>query len=156
LVVRRARDPARGGRARPRRRGGPDRRRCARRRGTERSVMFTGLVEELGRVETVEEDAAGRRLWITAARVLQDAPVGDSLSCSGCCLTVVAVEPGRFAFEAVPETLRLTTLGAWRAGTPVNLERSLRLSDRLGGHLVQGHVDGVGEVRAREAVGEGA
>jgi riboflavin synthase len=118
--------------------------------------MFTGLVEELGRVESVEEHAAGRRLWIAATRVLEDARVGDSLSCSGCCLTLVAVEPGRFAVEAVPETLRLTTLGAWRAGTPVNLERSLRLSDRLGGHLVQGHVDGVGEVRAREAEGEGA
>ena len=105
--------------------------------------MFTGLVEELGRVESVEEHAAGRRLWIAATRVLEDARVGDSLSCSGCCLTLVAVELGRFAVEAVPETLRLTTLGAWRAGTPVNLERSLKLSDRLGGHLVQGHVDGV-------------
>src|SRR5262249_26159648 len=75
---------------------------------------------------------------------------------AGCCLTAVAVEPGRFAVEAVPETLRLTTLDEWRAGTRVNLERSLRLSDRLGGHLVQGHVDGVGEVRARESVGDGA
>ena len=118
--------------------------------------MFTGLIEELGRVQSVEERPDGRRFWIAASRVLEDARVGDSLACSGCCLTAVAVEPGRFAVEAVPETLRLTTLGAWRAGTEINLERSLRLSDRLGGHLVQGHVDGVGEVRARAVEGDGA
>ena len=118
--------------------------------------MFTGLVEELGRVQSVEERPAGRRFWIGASRVLEDARVGDSISCSGCCLTAIAVEPGRFAVEAVPETLRLTTLVDWRAGTAINLERSLRLSDRLGGHLVQGHVDGVGEVRARTPEGDGA
>ena len=118
--------------------------------------MFTGLVEELGRVQSVEERPAGRRFWIGASRVLEDARVGDSISCSGCCLTAVAVEPGRFAVEAVPETLRLTTLADWRAGTAINLERSLRLSDRLGGHLVQGHVDGVGEVSARTPEGDGA
>lgn len=118
--------------------------------------MFTGLVEELGRVQSVEERPAGRRFWIAATRVLEDASVGDSISCSGCCLTAVAVEPGRFAVEAVPETLRLTTLGDWRAGTAINLERSLRLSDRLGGHLMQGHVDGVGEVCARAPEGDGA
>src|SRR5262245_4472040 len=118
--------------------------------------MFTGLVEELGRVQSVEERPAGRRFWIAASRVLEDARVGDSLACSGCCLTAVAVEPGRFAVEAVPETLRLTTLGDWRAGTTINLERSLRLSDRLGGRLVHGHVDGVGEVRARAVEGDGA
>ena len=118
--------------------------------------MFTGLIEELGRVQSVEERPEGRRFWIAASRVLEDARVGDSLACSGCCLTAVAVEPGRFAVEVVPETLRLTTLGAWRAGTDINLERSLRLSDRLGGHLVQGHVDGVGEVRARAVEGDGA
>jgi len=118
--------------------------------------MFTGLVEELGRVQSVEERPAGRHFWIGASRVLEDARVGDSISCSGCCLTAIAVEPGRFAVEAVPETLRLTTLADWRAGTAINLERSLRLSDRLGGHLVQGHVDGVGEVRARTPEGDGA
>ena len=118
--------------------------------------MFTGLVEELGRVQSVEERPAGRRFWIGASRVLEDARVGDSISCSGCCLTAIAVEPGRFAVEAVPETLRLTTLADWRADTAINLERSLRLSDRLGGHLVQGHVDGVGEVRARTPEGDGA
>jgi riboflavin synthase len=117
--------------------------------------VFTGLVEELGRVEAVEERSDGRRLWIAASRVTADAGVGDSIACSGCCLTAVAVEPARFAVEAVPETLRRTTLGDWQPGSAVNLERSLRLSDRLGGHLVQGHVDGVGEVRAVAAEGLG-
>jgi riboflavin synthase len=117
--------------------------------------VFTGLVEELGRVQAVEERPDGRRLWIAASRVTADASVGDSIACSGCCLTAVAVEPARFAVEAVPETLRRTTLGGWQPGAAVNLERSLRLSDRLGGHLVQGHVDGVGEVRAVAAEGLG-
>jgi riboflavin synthase len=117
--------------------------------------VFTGLVEELGRVQAVEERAEGRRLWIAATQVTTDAKVGDSIACSGCCLTAVAVEPARFAVEAVPETLRRTTLGSWQPGTAVNLERSLRLSDRLGGHLVQGHVDAVGEVRAVEREGLG-
>ena len=117
--------------------------------------MFTGLVEELGRVQAVEERPDGRRLWIAARVVTADMSIGDSISCSGCCLTAVAVEPMRFAVEAVPETLRHTTLGSWRPETPVNLERSLRLSDRLGGHLVQGHVDAVGEVREVAAEGLG-
>jgi len=78
--------------------------------------MFTGLVEELGRVQSVEERPAGRRFWIGASRVLEDARVGDSLACSGCCLTAVAVEPGRFAVEAVPETLRLTKSRNFPAG----------------------------------------
>jgi riboflavin synthase len=117
--------------------------------------MFTGLVEEVGRVQVADERPDGRRFWISASLVLSDAKVGDSIACSGCCLTVVAAEPQRFAVEAVPETLRRTTLGAWRAGAPVNLERSLRLGDRLGGHLVQGHVDGVGEVRAVAPEGDG-
>lgn len=117
--------------------------------------MFTGLVEEKGRVAAVEERPAGRRFWIAAARVLEDARVGDSIAVNGCCLTAVAVEPGRFAVEAVPETLARTTLGEWREGEGVNLERSLRLDQRLGGHLVQGHVDGVGEVTAVTAEGDG-
>jgi riboflavin synthase len=117
--------------------------------------MFTGLVEEQGRVERVEAGAERRRFWIAARTVLEDAKVGDSIACSGCCLTAVAVEPERFAVEAVPETLRRTTLGDWREGTPVNLERALRLGDRLGGHLVQGHVDAVGEVRASVPEGDG-
>ncbi|HEY2955310.1 MAG TPA: riboflavin synthase [Candidatus Eisenbacteria bacterium] len=120
--------------------------------------MFSGIVEEVGRIADLEERAprgAGRRLWIAARRVLEDAREGDSIAVSGCCLTVVGVEPGRFAVEAVPETLSRTTLGEWREGEPVNLERALRLDQRIGGHLVQGHVDGVGEIRAVAEEGEG-
>lgn len=117
--------------------------------------MFTGLVEEVGHVEGVETRPDGRRFWIAARAVLADARIGDSIACSGCCLTVIECEATRFAVEAVPETLRRTTLGEWREGTPVNLERSLRLGDRLGGHLVQGHVDAVGEVRTSVPEGEG-
>jgi riboflavin synthase len=119
--------------------------------------MFSGIVEETGRVARIEERAggAGRRLWIAARRVLEDARVGDSIAVSGCCLTAVTVEPDRFAVEAVPETLSRTTLGAWREGEAVNLERALRLDQRIGGHLVQGHVDGVGEVRGLSQEGEG-
>jgi len=117
--------------------------------------VFTGLVEELGTVESVESGAERRRFWIAAREVPGGARIGDSIACSGCCLTAVAVEADRFAVEAVPETLRRTTLGEWQAGARVNLERSLRLGDRLGGHLVQGHVDGVGQVLASEPEGDG-
>jgi len=117
--------------------------------------MFTGLVEEKGAVLAVEPRAEGRRLWIGAGRVLEDARVGDSIAVSGCCLTIVELRPDAFAVEAVPETLRRTTIGALEAGERVNLERAMRLDQRLGGHLVQGHVDGVAEVRSLVAEGEG-
>jgi len=122
--------------------------------------VFSGIVEEVGRVERIEERASapegrGRRFWIAARRVLEDARVGDSIAVSGCCLTAVVVEPGRFTVEAVPETLSRTTLGAWREGDAVNLERALKLDQRIGGHLVQGHVDGVGEVRSVSEEGLG-
>lgn len=117
--------------------------------------MFTGLVEEQGSIAAVETRPEGRRFWIAATRVLEDAAVGDSIACCGCCLTVVELAHGRFAVEAVPETLKRTTLGEWVEGTPVNLERSLRLADRLGGHLVQGHVDAVGQVLDVQPEGDG-
>lgn len=117
--------------------------------------MFTGLVEEQGSIAAVEARPDGRRFWIAATRVLEDAAVGDSIACCGCCLTVVELASGRFAVEAVPETLKRTTLGEWAEGTPVNLERSLRLADRLGGHLVQGHVDAVGQVLDVQPEGDG-
>jgi riboflavin synthase len=117
--------------------------------------MFTGLVEEAGVVVGIEPRPAGRRFWIGARRVMEDVREGDSLAVNGCCLTAIAVERGRCAVEAVPETLSRTTLGAWREGDAVNLERALRLDQRLGGHLVQGHVDGVGEVRAVVPEGDG-
>jgi riboflavin synthase len=117
--------------------------------------MFTGLVEEMGVLERVEVRPGGRRLWIRAALVLEDAEIGHSIAVNGCCLTVTAVEAGRFSVETVPETLQRTTLGHAVPGDAVNLERSLRLDQRLGGHLVQGHVDGLGEVRAMNPEGEG-
>jgi riboflavin synthase len=118
--------------------------------------MFTGLIEEMGTVEAVEDRGAGRRIRVRASAVLADARVGDSLAIDGCCLTVVEREAERFAVEAVPETLARTTLGDRKVGDRVNLERALRLDQRLGGHLVQGHVDGVGVVRSIAQEGEGA
>lgn len=117
--------------------------------------MFTGLIEELGRIDAIEERGEDRRLWIGARRVLEGARVGDSINCDGCCLTAIAIEPRRFAVEAVPETLARTTLGTRRTGDALNLERALALGERMGGHLVQGHVDGVGVVRRFEPEGEG-
>lgn len=118
--------------------------------------MFTGLVEELGTVRAVSPNGTGARLEIEASTVLEDATPGCSIAVNGCCLTVVELEPGFFAADAVEETLARTSLGALRAGERVNLERPVRLADRLGGHLVQGHVDGVGEVRERTSLPDGS
>ncbi|CAN5228161.1 riboflavin synthase [soil metagenome] len=104
--------------------------------------MFTGLVEEVG----VLQARTGARVRIGAHTVVEDAEVGDSIAVDGCCLTVVAHGPGWWEADLSPETLARTTLDRLRAGNRVNLERPLRLSDRLGGHLVQGHVDGVGAI----------
>ena len=117
--------------------------------------MFTGLVEERGVIARIEERPAGRRLRIEASLVASDARVGDSIAVSGCCLTAIEVDETGFLVEAVPETLERTTLGSWREGDTVNLERSLRLDQRLGGHLVQGHVDGVGTVASMAPEGDG-
>jgi riboflavin synthase len=118
--------------------------------------MFTGLIEEKGRITAIEKTAGGgTRLWIEARRVLEGTQAGDSIAVNGCCLTVVALAPGRWAADTVPETLARTVIGDWREGRAVNLERSLRFDQRLGGHLVQGHVDGTGEVLAVRAEGEG-
>ena len=108
--------------------------------------MFTGIVEELGRVvrlETVEDSA---RLTVEAPTVTQDVNLGDSVSVNGCCLTVTAVHGSTFTADLMAETLTRTTLGSQASGDPVNLERALRASDRLGGHIVQGHVDATVEV----------
>jgi riboflavin synthase len=111
--------------------------------------MFTGLVEEMGRV--VERD--GARLVVSADRVLEDSDLGASVAVNGACLTVVERGPKRLRFDVGPETLARTALGELTAGDPVNLERPMRLGGMVGGHLVQGHVDGVGVVTAftREA-----
>ncbi|HEY8394546.1 MAG TPA: bifunctional 3,4-dihydroxy-2-butanone-4-phosphate synthase/GTP cyclohydrolase II [Thermaerobacter sp.] len=114
--------------------------------------MFTGLIEALGTCRRVEPAGGGRRL-VVAAPGWEGVRAGDSVAVNGVCLTVVAVAGEELAFDVVPETLRVTTLGHLRAGDPVNLERALRLGDRLGGHLVQGHVDVVGRIAAREPAG---
>jgi riboflavin synthase len=118
--------------------------------------MFTGIVTDLGTVTSIEPAGAGTdmRLAITTAWDTADLAIGASVSCAGCCLTVVALAPGRMEFQASRETLALTTLGRWRVGTRVNLERALRVGDELGGHIVSGHVDGVGQ--ALSATPEGA
>ena len=121
--------------------------------------MFTGLVSDLGTVERVAPRQGGARLTLRpgAMRVAELA-AGESVCCSGACLTVTERQPGEglVSFDAVPETLARTTLGGWKPGQKVNLERALQLSDRLGGHLVSGHVDAVGEVLERAAEGQGA
>jgi riboflavin synthase len=118
--------------------------------------MFTGIVEELGRVRAVTENVGGARIEIDASSVLDDAEIGASIAVNGCCLTVVALGDGHWAADAVIETLRRTNLGDLQPGDPVNLERPLRLTDRLGGHLVQGHVDATGTVRARAPQADGS
>src|SRR5437868_1429537 len=105
--------------------------------------MFTGLVEALGTVCRVEADGPGRRLILTAPSLAGELTVGDSVAINGVCLTVVEHDAETCSFQAGPETLRLTNLGELHPGDHINLERALRLGDRLGGHMVQGHVDGV-------------
>jgi riboflavin synthase len=119
--------------------------------------VFTGIVRERGRVVAAENGAAGAlRLRIAAAGTAAGTSPGDSVSVAGCCLTATAVENGTLAFDAVPETLARTTLGRLVAGSEVNLEPALRAGDALGGHFVQGHVDGVGRVAALDEHGDGA
>lgn len=108
--------------------------------------MFTGLVEEVGTVRRLDRDARGGRLTVQARKVLAGTRLGDSIAVSGACLTVVDLCSDGFTVDCMPETLQRTTLGAVSAGTRVNLERSLALGGRLGGHLVLGHVDAVAEV----------
>jgi riboflavin synthase len=114
--------------------------------------MFTGLIEQLGEVESVWQTDAGRELRIRAP--FNDLAAGESIAVNGACLTVREFGPGWFDTAAVLTTLERTTIGGWKAGTRVNLERSLRATDRLGGHIVQGHVDCVGVVASRDLAGD--
>jgi riboflavin synthase len=116
--------------------------------------MFTGLVEALGAVRDVVSDGVSRRLTVAAPEIADELTLGESVAVNGACLTVVAVDAETCTFQLSPETLQRTNLGELRPGDRVNLERSLRLSDRLGGHLVQGHVDGVGRIAERINAGE--
>ncbi len=117
--------------------------------------MFTGIVEELGEVTAIDVEAAGARLALRAPKLAPLARIGDSISISGCCLTVVSIDNELLRFEAVPETLSRTSLGRLAVGDHVNLEDALRAGEPFGGHLVQGHVDGVGEISAIEPEGDG-
>jgi riboflavin synthase len=118
--------------------------------------MFTGIVRELGRVASVEGDGGALRLRVEAPATAQSAAQGDSVAVSGCCLTVTAVEDGTLAFDAVPETIARTNLGSLEEGADVNVEPALRAGEPLGGHFVQGHVDGTAQVEALEPEGDGA
>lgn len=115
--------------------------------------MFTGIITDLGRVRVVER-AGDARVEITTAYDTGEFDIGASIGCSGVCLTVVDKGPEWFAVNVSAETMSCTTLGAWREGTSVNLERSLRVGDELGGHIVIGHVDGVAEIVERRAEGD--
>jgi len=116
--------------------------------------MFTGIVRERGTLVSVEDAEGGVRLGVDAPLTAGAASVGDSISVSGVCLTAVDVSDGQVAFDVVPETLGRTTLGAATAGTEMNIEPALRAGEPLGGHYVQGHVDGVGSVREVSREGE--
>ena len=108
--------------------------------------MFTGIVEELGRCDSVSRRAGTTRLWFSAPLVAATSQIGASVAVNGCCLTVVELDGGSWAADAVDETMARTVLSALAPGDRVNLERPVALGARLGGHLVQGHVDGVGTI----------
>jgi riboflavin synthase len=112
--------------------------------------MFTGIVEELGEIVAIAPQGDSVALTVRGPLVTEDAVHGASIAVNGVCLTVVDVKDGVFTADAIKETLDKSSLGALEPGSKVNLERPVRLSDRLGGHLVQGHVDGVGEIVSRE------
>ena len=116
--------------------------------------MFTGLVEALGRVESVEDEGSGRRFRLDWPDLSGSLSLGESIAVNGCCLTVVERDGSRFDVQAGPETLLRTNLGSKAAGDVVNLERSLRVGDRLGGHFVQGHVDTTAALIERRPDGE--
>lgn len=111
--------------------------------------MFTGIVEELGRVDSVEDQGDAIRLTIAAEVVLEGTALGDSIAVNGCCLTVSGIDAGTWTADLMQETLDRTSLAGVQPGDVVNLERAVTLQTRLGGHLVQGHVDGVGRVLGR-------
>jgi riboflavin synthase len=111
--------------------------------------MFSGIVEEMGAITVLKKTLAGTKLTILASTVMGDLKVGDSVSVNGICLTVVSRSEPDFSVEVSPETLAVTTLGSFTVGMPVNLERAMKLNERIGGHLVAGHVDGVGVICSR-------
>lgn len=121
---------------------------------THRDGMFTGIIECMGSVADISASGPGRKLVLTSALIAQDTELGDSIAVNGCCLTAVEITEDTIAFEAGPETLARTNLGRLEVGSQVNLERSLRFGDKLGGHLVTGHIDATGALDARHDEGE--
>ncbi|BCA53989.1 Riboflavin synthase [Nitrospira sp. KM1] len=115
--------------------------------------MFTGVIEEMGAVAVLNRTLNGTTITILASHIMNELAVGDSVSVNGICLTVVDRGDRDFRVEASPETLSVTTLGSLTAGAPVNLERAMKLNQRIGGHLVAGHVEGVGLIRSRQQDG---
>ncbi len=117
--------------------------------------MFTGIVEEMGSVKALRREAGAARLTLAASTVLEGTVLGDSICVNGVCLTVVEMDGGGFSADVAVETLRVTNLGELKVNAKVNLERALRLSARIGGHLVTGHVDAVGRIREKRREGNG-
>ena len=111
--------------------------------------MFTGIIEEIGIIKAVRHGARSSQITVGAQKVLEDVKVGDSVNTNGVCLTVTSFGHDHFTLDVMPETLRRTTFNALKPGSAVNLERALRLMDRLGGHLVSGHIDGTGKIGRR-------
>ena len=109
--------------------------------------MFTGIIEETGKIRTITKGTGPVRLTVEACKVLEDLKIGDSINTNGICLTVVSFNKDSFSADVLPETVRRTNLAHLDQGSKVNLERALKLSDRLGGHIVSGHVDGTGSVK---------
>ena len=116
--------------------------------------MFTGIITDVGEVARIEPRNDVRRLTILTRYDTSSIDLGASIACSGVCLTVVGTDEGTFDVEAAPETLAVTTVSGWGPGTRINLERALKIGDELGGHIVQGHADGVAKVISREDLGE--
>ena len=112
--------------------------------------MFTGIIEEIGTIKGIKRGNRSVVLEVKAKKVLEDLKVGDSIATNGVCLTVISFDSGRFCADVMPETMQRSNLGELRAGSPVNLERALSLNGRLGGHIVSGHVDGMGKIVGRE------
>lgn len=116
--------------------------------------MFTGIIEELGRVKTIDRKSGSLTLALEGRVIMEGAKIGDSISVSGTCLTMAWINKNSFRADISPGTLKNTNLGDLKVGDRVNLERPMRLSDRIGGHLVTGHIDGVGEIRGKKTQGD--
>lgn len=115
--------------------------------------MFTGIIESIGKITNLEREQEAVRVTVAVGAIAEDVALGDSVSVNGVCLTVTQIAPPEVTFDAVYETMRVTTLGTLQIGDPVNLERSLPVGGRLGGHIVQGHVDGTGRIASIRPIG---